>query len=565
MFDGTDTGMALTYSDETGKVSGSVTYGTTSDTACEGDDARLSDARTPASHTIASHTTSGAGDGKVLTASSATEFGWEDPAPTWSQVSGKPTTFAPIIGSGATDAVAGNDARLTNARTPASHTLASHTTSGAGDGKVLTATSATEFGWEDPAPTWTQVTDKPTTFAPIIGSGATDAVAGNDARLTNTRDPNAHTQTASTITDLTETVQDIAGGLVDGGTETGLSLSYNTTSKKISASVTYGTSSNTACQGNDARLTNTRDPNAHTQASSTITDFTEAAQLVSGNMWSDNTETGLTVSYDSNAKKLNASVTYGTTSDTACEGDDARLSDNRAPTSHALTAHTIGGAGDGKVLTAISTSEFGWEDPAPTWGQVTGKPTTFAPIVGTGATDAAAGNHGHTYSSLSGIPSTFAPVIGTGAADAVAGNDARLTNARTPTSHTHPSTELSDYVAPVAWVPTIVWSGAAPTDTVTVARYIKVGNLITFWLSLTGGDGDGRKITNVTLPVTPANVGMKIACAAQTAAPTTRSDPYAYIVADNATAANRLLQFYTALTFANNTAYSLIVSGSYEV
>lgn len=39
---------------------------------------------------------------------------------------------------------------------------------------------------------------------------------------------------------------------------------------------------------------------------------------------------------------------------------------------------------------------------APAWAQVTGKPTTFAPIVGTGATQAAPGNHTHTFAALAG-------------------------------------------------------------------------------------------------------------------------------------------------------------------
>ena len=41
--------------------------------------------------------------------------------PTWPNVQGKPTTFPPVIGSGAGDAVAGNDSRLTNARAPTAH------------------------------------------------------------------------------------------------------------------------------------------------------------------------------------------------------------------------------------------------------------------------------------------------------------------------------------------------------------------------------------------------------------------------------------------------------------
>jgi hypothetical protein len=48
------------------------------------------------------------------------------------------------------------------------------------------------------------------------------------------------------------------------------------------------------------------------------------------------------------------------------------------------------------------------------------------------------------FNELDNVPSTFPPTIGSGPADAVAGNDPRLTDARTPTAHTHPSTEISD-------------------------------------------------------------------------------------------------------------------------
>ena len=47
---------------------------------------------------------------------------------------------------------------------------------------------------------WDDVTGKPPTFAPTIGSGATQAVAGNDPRLTNARTPTAHDQAATTVT-----------------------------------------------------------------------------------------------------------------------------------------------------------------------------------------------------------------------------------------------------------------------------------------------------------------------------------------------------------------------------
>lgn len=59
----------------------------------------------------------------------------------------------------------------------------------------------------------------------------------------------------------------------------------------------------------------------------------------------------------------------------------------------------------------------------------------------TGATGAPGSN---AWGSITGKPSTFPPTIGPGAGDAVAGNDPRLADARTPTSHTHPATGISD-------------------------------------------------------------------------------------------------------------------------
>ncbi len=49
---------------------------------------------------------------------------------------------------------------------------------------------------------WNGITNKPATFAPIIGSGAAQAVAGNDSRLTDARPPNPHTHAESDVTAL---------------------------------------------------------------------------------------------------------------------------------------------------------------------------------------------------------------------------------------------------------------------------------------------------------------------------------------------------------------------------
>lgn len=51
-------------------------------------------------------------------------------------------------------------------------------------------------------PSWSDVTGKPSTFAPSIGATSTTAVAGNDARLTDARTPKAHTHATADVTGL---------------------------------------------------------------------------------------------------------------------------------------------------------------------------------------------------------------------------------------------------------------------------------------------------------------------------------------------------------------------------
>lgn len=87
----------------------------------------------------------------------------------WSGISGKPTTFPPTIGDTATTAVAGDDPRLTNARTPVSHThpISQLTGTSTTVGTLLAAADAAAVR---------------TTIA---------AVSDSDARLSNARTPTA--------------------------------------------------------------------------------------------------------------------------------------------------------------------------------------------------------------------------------------------------------------------------------------------------------------------------------------------------------------------------------------
>ena len=90
----------------------------------------------------------------------------------------------------------------------------------------------------------------------------------------------------------------------------------------------FGTTATEVCVGNDARLSDTRDPNAHNQDISTI----------------NNLQTELDAKEPEITPKLDAfNSAFGNSADTVCEGDDSRLSDARAPVAHQHDAIDITG------------------------------------------------------------------------------------------------------------------------------------------------------------------------------------------------------------------------------
>lgn len=122
-------------------------------------------------------------------------------------------------------------------------------------------------------------------------------------------------------------------------------------------SVTYGTTSNTACEGNDSRLSNARkNPNAVTFSdgrTNTIYDGSSAKTVTAATVGAasaghttinatssilGHVKTGTGITNNSGT----ISVSYGTAAGTACQGNDSRLSDARTPKSHAATATTYG-------------------------------------------------------------------------------------------------------------------------------------------------------------------------------------------------------------------------------
>lgn len=87
-------------------------------------------------------------------------------------------------------------------------------------------------------------------------------------------------------------------------------------------------------------------------------------------------------------------------------------------------------------LLHIENGIAGIEHPAPAWADVTGKPATYPPTVGTTATTAKAGDYQPTWAQVSGKPSTFAPAAHDHVTADVTGLDAALSG-KAATSHTH--------------------------------------------------------------------------------------------------------------------------------
>ena len=176
------------------------------------------------------------------------------------------------------------------------------------------------------------------------GNTAGTACQGNDVRLADARTPKPHKATHQTggsdaitpadIGAADKTIQIKPGtGLTGGG-----SLEADRT-----LTVSYGTAAGTACQGNDARLSNARTPTAHKTTHKTggtdaltpadIGAVPTTVQVIAG--------TGLSGG-GSLAANRTLAVTYGTAAGTACQGNDARLSNARTPTAHKAT-HKTGG------------------------------------------------------------------------------------------------------------------------------------------------------------------------------------------------------------------------------
>lgn len=144
------------------------------------------------------------------------------------------------------------------------------------------------------------------------------------------------------------------------------------------------------------------------------------------------------------------------------------------PTSMKVAALT--GTGSRMVVTNAQGVLSAQAIPSVSWSALTGKPTTFPPTIGTGATNAAAGNHTHAWAQITGAP---VPVERSGNLTAnhlVTGVNTKTVKDSGVTLN--PAAKVMQF--PAAWKLGI---GSAPTAELTVAGAISATGEVTAFFS----------------------------------------------------------------------------------
>ena len=394
-------------------------------------DSRLSDSRTPKSHAHGNITN----DGKV--GSTANK-------PLITTTNGAVTTGS--FGTSANTFCQGNDSRLSDARTPTSHTHGNVTNDGklgSASGKIIT-TGTNGLLQASDSITKSMISDFPSSMAPTSHTHYTGEVSDNSAYSNIGSSANATQKTINdkintalgnkansnnvytksetyTQSEITTAISNAVGNLSLFEIVTSLPTT------NIKTNRLYLVANEQAIESNNYDIY-LRVNNAWEKLDSLDFDIanfynkTETDTLLAGKV--DNTDSRLTDSrtpkshthgnitntgaVGSTANKplittTNGAVTtgsFGTSANTFCQGNDSRLSDARTPTSHthgSITNDGKIGTASGKIITTGTSGVLQASDSI-TKSMISDFPTSMTPT-----------SHTHTKSEISDFPSTMTP------------------------------------------------------------------------------------------------------------------------------------------------------------
>ncbi|RKZ88573.1 MAG: hypothetical protein DRQ39_02195, partial [Gammaproteobacteria bacterium] len=121
---------------------------------------------------------------------------------------------------------------------------------------------------------------KQTAFNKDFGAVTGTVTEGNDARLSDARPPTAHNHTESEVTDLDKYTQlevdnkdTVLQGQVTDNANAITTKEPIISPKNSAFNKNFGSDAGDVCEGNDARLSDSRDPTAHSHAQSEVTDL----------------------------------------------------------------------------------------------------------------------------------------------------------------------------------------------------------------------------------------------------------------------------------------------------
>ena len=439
---------------------------------------------------------------------------------TWAGITDKPATFTPSAHSHPISEVTNLQGAL-DEKAAASHTHAW--------GEVTEKPST--FPASSHTHLWADITDKPSTFEPSAHNhsisnvtGLSDALAAKsdnghkhgvgDLTATGTKSSTTYLRgdgtwatptdttyallTAAAAQDGTETtartinasvLKGAVQHLVTGGSTTStttLGKSLVTAADAASARSTIG-----AVSDSDPRLSDARTPTAHTHETSQITGLDAAlATKLNQSQVDDRVQLGVSSIVDSAPETLDTlnelAAALGNdpnfaTTVTNLIAEKAKIGHTHASTditdatatgrsvltsSSASAARTAIGAGTSSLTLGTTSSTAKAGDYQPTWTQVTGKPTTFTPS-----------SHGHAITDTTGLQDALNAKVET--------TDPRLSDARTPTEHSHAWTEITD--KPSTFTPS---SHSHPTSDITALDSALAGKV----------DSTDPRLTNARTP-----------------------------------------------------------------